>query len=273
MLSRILVAVALAVPLLAVGGTAQAAACSGSTGVTVIVQFPAGSTTTGCAPGDPSTGAQALTSAGFSVRSVDGRAFVCQINGQPSSQTCTQTPPTSAYWAYFHAKRGGGWSFSNEGAYSYNPAPGSVEGWRFGSGAKPSTPPPGRVAPPKATATPKPVPQPTAKPSSTPTSVPTSGPTTSASKADASAAATASALASKSAGTKTESVEPTPSAAPTSAGPSASATALVAAPEAKNGPPTDQGGGTVAWWWGLVALVVLGGGAGVVTLARRRQAT
>ena len=78
--------------------------------------------------------------------------MVCRINGYPSSDPCVRMPPGDAYWAFFHAKRGGSWVYSSSGVASYDPAPGTVVGFRFGSGQQP------RVAPPAPTKTSAPVP-------------------------------------------------------------------------------------------------------------------
>ncbi|MED7949270.1 flagellar hook-length control protein FliK [Streptomyces sp. BE20] len=116
---------------------ARAAACTGTTGVTVVVDFTAvgGGIQTGCALGDPASGLAAITGAGFSY-SFHPRfpGFVCKINSLPT--TCTN-PTGSAYWSYWHAPHGGPWSYSSLGAGSYDPAPGEVEGWSFGAGAQP----------------------------------------------------------------------------------------------------------------------------------------
>ncbi|WBB80390.1 hypothetical protein O7606_03140 [Micromonospora sp. WMMD882] len=150
-LAGLLAAVVAAVTLTAVEPTppaAQAAACTGATGVTVVVDFAAlgGGVQVACAPGDPATGLAALQTAGFTVTGTSrwGLAFVCRINGKPTAATdpCVNTPPVTAYWSYWHAPAGGAWSYSSSGAGSYNPAPGSVEGWAFGAGAPPSVPAP-----------------------------------------------------------------------------------------------------------------------------------
>ncbi|GIJ79956.1 hypothetical protein SAMN05443287_102478 [Micromonospora phaseoli] len=123
---------------------AQAAACTGTSGVTVVVDYGplGGGVQVACALGDPATGLAALQGAGFTVTGTQrwGLAFVCRINGQPTaaSDPCINTPPASAYWSYWHASgSGAAWSYSTLGAGSYNPAPGTVEGWSFGSGAAP----------------------------------------------------------------------------------------------------------------------------------------
>ncbi len=142
---------------------ASAAACSGTSGVTVIVDTGS-SISTRCASGDPSSGLQALSMVGFSVTPVQTQpGFVCRIDGFPSSEACVRTPPTTAYWAYWHADRGGSWTYASSGGGSRNPAPGSVEGWRFGSGQQPRSAPPApvRTSAPEPTVAPEP--SPTAK--------------------------------------------------------------------------------------------------------------
>ncbi|WP_089155898.1 hypothetical protein [Micromonospora sp. NBS 11-29] len=146
-LAGLLAAVLAAVALTAVEPApraAHAAACTGTTGVTVVVDFGAlgGGVQVACALGDPTSGITALQGAGFTVTGTSrwGLAFVCRINGKPTSATepCVNTPPTTAYWSYWHATSGGAWTYSSSGASAYNPAPGTVEGWAFGAGAAPS---------------------------------------------------------------------------------------------------------------------------------------
>jgi len=135
---------------------AQAAACRT---VTVVVDFASlgGGVATRCTGGDPATGDAALTQAGFSITWVQAEPFVCRIDGKPAADPCTRTPPGNAYWSYWHAKPGGSWVFASTGAYSYNPAPGTVEGWAFGAGTKPSVPPPAPAPSPRpTTASPRP---------------------------------------------------------------------------------------------------------------------
>jgi hypothetical protein len=140
-LAAVAVMVATAATVVTGAPAAQAAACSGNTGVTVVVDFTAfsGGITTGCALGDPATGLAALTGAGFSYSFVPSfPGFICRINTLPNP--CNGAP-VSAYWSYWHATPGGSWSYSGSGAGSYNPAPGTVEGWAFGSGGQPGQAP------------------------------------------------------------------------------------------------------------------------------------
>jgi hypothetical protein len=125
-----------------------AGACSGGKGVTVAVDlthFGKGFRVR-CAPTAPATGIDALRQAGFTVVGTKkaGLAFVCRINGLPTKakDACIDTPPLTAYWAYYHAAPGATtWSYSTVGAASYHPVQGSIEGWAFGAGAKPSKTP------------------------------------------------------------------------------------------------------------------------------------
>ncbi|MCW2854930.1 MAG: hypothetical protein JWR52_545 [Marmoricola sp.] len=233
---------------------AQAAACSGTTGVTVVVQFP-DHTTISCAPGNPSSGYAALQEAGFSIAYAQGSGVgaLCEIDGYPGVGACHTMPPANAYWAYFHASRGGSWSYSDTGGGGYDPAPGSVEGWRFGAGSAPSVPPPARVA-----STPKPTPKaaPTARPSHTATPVATpSGPRSTAATRTPSAAPTASPSANVGAA---PTGPPTPPASPGLA----AGTVQKASSSSSNG---------FAWIWGVVLIAVLGGAAGTTAVRRRRS--
>lgn len=144
---------------LALSTPAQAAGCSGTSGVTVVVQS-ASSTDVRCAPGDPSTAGAALTAAGFSVERVQTQpGAVCTINGLPAI-SCARMPPADNYWAFHHAAAGGAWQYSSSGIYLYDPAPGSAVGFRLGTNASPTVAPPAAPAPtsaaPRPTATARP---------------------------------------------------------------------------------------------------------------------
>ena len=151
--------------LLAVAGVlalaSPAAASDGSCdGVWVVVDARAagGSLTTRCAPGDPASGLAALESAGFAYTFVPRiRGFVCTIDGRPDP--CNGAP-ADAYWSYWHAPAGGSWTYASTGAGTRDPAPGTVEGWRFGDGSTP----PGTAPPANA---PAPAPEPEAPPQRT----------------------------------------------------------------------------------------------------------
>ena len=146
---------------------APAGACPDRTGITVVVDKTAfgGGVEVRCAAQPVRSGFEALTKAGFSYSgTVRFPGLLCRIDGQPASDPCQGAPPPDAYWAYWHAERGGAWTYSTAGA-ARTPPPGSVEGWAFGAKAAPGAAPP----PPHPTTPPTPAaPAPTAPPATTP---------------------------------------------------------------------------------------------------------
>jgi hypothetical protein len=263
--------------LVAAAWPASAAACSGSTGVTVVVDT-GGSISTKCASGDPSSALSALKAAGFSVtypQQYPG-SVVCRINGYPSSDPCVRMPAADAYWAFFHAKRGGSWVYSSSGVASYDPAPGSVVGFRFGSGQQPGIAPPAATktsapTPTKTTAKPKPTtskPKPTAPGPTTPEATSAAPPAPDGTSPSASAKDPGSASATPSASaTASASASPSGSATDVSAAsPSATASDLAAAPTSADA-DDGSGPGTLIAGGALVALVA--GGAGYAAWKRR----
>lgn len=133
-----------AVPVDGASERALPAACPRGKGVTVIVDFGA-TKRISCAPGDPVSGLAALKGAKFTVAMVARfPGAVCRINNRPSpsAEACVVMPPATKYWSYWHANRGGTWTYSSSGAGTYNPKPGTVEGWSYGAGKPPTTPPP-----------------------------------------------------------------------------------------------------------------------------------
>jgi hypothetical protein len=257
-------------------GTAQAAACSGTSGVTVVIDYGSSSSTL-CAA-DDSSAMKVLQKVATVVSPVQyPGTVVCKINGVPSTQTCQRMPPASAYWAFFHAPRGGSWAYSSSGVADYNPAPGSVIGFAFGSGAAPSSAPPPATA---STPEPSPKPSPSSSSSKPPATKPkpavttpakagsssTSGSTpaagtggTSGSSASASPGATSSTT---TPGATTSTTPPGTSSSPDSTGAGESTSA--ASTTHDSGTPM-----TLLAGLGLVGLV----GAGAAYLALRRRAT
>jgi hypothetical protein len=143
-------------------------ASSSCDGVWVVVDFSAlgGGVTTRCAPGQPRHGLDALERAGFGYTFVAGQpGMVCTIDARPDP--CNGAP-ADAYWSYWHAPQGGGWSYSSSGAGFRQPPRGTVDGWVFGDGSSPPSAPPPQDPPP-----PSPSPSPTASPSPAPTPSPT----------------------------------------------------------------------------------------------------
>lgn len=148
------------------------------------------------------TGAAALTGTGHSYR-LAASGLICAIDGFPADCHVDSTH----YWSYWHKAPGGGsWTYSSEGAGTYNPRSGSTEGWAYqnGSSRQPRNisfdticPPPAPTPRPSRTlASPKP-PDPPAQASgaagTTGAQPPTTGPTHAAGPAASAApAATAS---------------------------------------------------------------------------------
>ncbi|MET8757879.1 hypothetical protein [Lentzea sp. NPDC004782] len=226
---------------------ASAADCDG---VTVVVDFGSlgGGVQQGCAPGGPASGVAALTAAGFGYTYASRQpGFVCRIDGKPGADAdkCVNTPPASAYWSYWHASAGGSWVYSNQGAATYVPARGSVEGWAFGAGAQPGTAPP--------TAAPAPAPQPPApqppapKPPAPPVVTTAVPPTSSAAPSPSS--------------------EPVPPATTSS---TAETSAVVVEQKAQR---AEEEPGP-RWWWTAAGVLVIAGlvVAGALVARRRRRA-
>ncbi|GAA1346430.1 ABC transporter substrate-binding protein [Saccharothrix algeriensis] len=136
--------------------------CAGDdalTGVTVVIDFQeldgnggvAAPTITRCSPnadpGTQRTGIKALQDAGIAVAGTVrwGLNFVCRLENRPSStetiprttsptykEACVVTPPTDAYWSYWHADGSGTtWTYGSYGALARNVTPGGFEGWSF----------------------------------------------------------------------------------------------------------------------------------------------
>ncbi|HET7280305.1 MAG TPA: hypothetical protein VFJ22_19700 [Dermatophilaceae bacterium] len=237
---------------------AAAAACSGTSGVTVVVDY-GGSESIRCASGDPTSGFDALARAGFSVTRVQQfPSAVCRINGYPASDPCVQMPPSNAYWSYWHAKRGGTWSYYSVGPASSNPAPGTVEGWAFGAGAPPS------VAPPAPTATPSSSSSTSSKPRSTSSSSPK--PSAGSSPRPSTTSGTSAKKPSKSpSAVPSPTTATTPAATAATTSPTAGTTGAMSPLAAR----TDGGSGRGGLLAGLGLIAALAGAASVVVWRRR----
>lgn len=127
-----------AAPGSATAETGSVGACSGNEGVTVVVDFGTlgGGVQTRCAPEPVKSGFDALSRAGFAYEVIPG-GFLCRIDGKPSNRPCNRTPPPDYYWSYWLASEpGGAWTYSDLGAGSRDPEPGSVDGWSFVDGCE-----------------------------------------------------------------------------------------------------------------------------------------
>jgi hypothetical protein len=108
--------------------------------IALVVQFDEETAFAGCLDisGQELTGQDVLQLAGLDLDlyyNASQEAAVCRINelGCESDQCFCQFPD---YWSYWHLE-GNEWVYSGRGASIYLTQPGSVEGWRWGSGAPP----------------------------------------------------------------------------------------------------------------------------------------
>lgn len=156
-------------------GPASAAACSGATGVTVVVDRGAlgGGTDVRCSADGGGRDAWSIAEGvGFDLESVQQfPGFVCRVNGQPdaSSEACVRTPPVNAYWGLFWSDgKSGSWSYSSTGASSLKIPDGGYLGLAWQSGSRTT---PGVAAAPRVSEA-STQPAPTAAPSTAATSKP-----------------------------------------------------------------------------------------------------
>jgi hypothetical protein len=121
-------------------------ACTTTSGVVVAVDFAhwGGPVLRSCGT-TPTTAYDLVNQGGWSTTGTehDGPGFICRIGyagfqggtqyPTAAHESCVSTPPSSAYWAFWYANPGqSGWSYSQRGATSTQPEPGSVELWTFG---------------------------------------------------------------------------------------------------------------------------------------------
>jgi len=141
--------------------------CPDATGVTVVVDFQGlgGGVVVRCAPAPlpgSGTGLDALVAAGIPLEGTRrwGDSFVCRLVGKPAVTTslavtgqpayheqCLDTPPSAAFWGYWHASNGGSWQYSQQGVKSHQALPGGFEGWSFSLNASGSGNPVPRLTP------------------------------------------------------------------------------------------------------------------------------
>ena len=113
---------------------APAAAAEPCVGVVVDARLIGGGVSTGCAKGDPGSGLEALTKAGYGYAFVPRQpGQVCQIDGAPA---CSDTS-TDTYWSYWwRAKGSSRWVYATEGAATHDPSPGATEAWVWQDGGR-----------------------------------------------------------------------------------------------------------------------------------------
>ena len=102
---------------------AVAAGCSGSTGVTVVVDYHqlGGGVQQACdADGGGKVASTVFPDSGFPLTYVQRQpGFVCRVAGAPSSDPCVNTPPASAYWSLWWSDgKSGTWTYASTGVGS-----------------------------------------------------------------------------------------------------------------------------------------------------------
>lgn len=166
---------------------ATAATCSGSGGVSVVVDYRelGGGIVTGCAPGGGGRSAASIfESAGVALSYATRQpGFVCRVNGAPTSDPCVNTSPADAYWGLWWSEgSSASWTYSSQSVGGLTVPDGGSVAWSWQQGRTDGAVPPGVGAPvtekstPSPTASPSPSRSPSRSPSPTPVPTPSSTP-------------------------------------------------------------------------------------------------
>lgn len=142
LLARLTPALALAAAgvLVPFSAPAQAAACSGTQGVTVIVDFGdlGGGVQAGCDPSVDGRAAASFADAGFNLAyATADPGFVCRVNGRPADAACVEASAANAYWSLWWSDgQGGPWVYSTLGVPTLRPPEGGYVAfaWHRGGG-------------------------------------------------------------------------------------------------------------------------------------------
>ncbi|MBU2696359.1 hypothetical protein [Pimelobacter sp. 30-1] len=260
---------------------ASAAACAGTSGISVVVDPNAlgGGISAGCDRDGGIPAVNNFADAGYRLEysSAPGMTgFVCKINGRPADGDCART---DAYWSLWWSDgTSSRWTYATRGAGSLRVPEGGVVAFAWHEGAGQAAPPnadPKRTAPapprPSKKPTPKPAPKPT-KPGTraTPTPSGASTPTaTSSSTATPSSSATPTAPTSSASASSPATDAPVPTDPGQTDVPSVDD--ITSGPDDASADTVDSGdgGGFPVWLGAVLAVVVLGGAAAVPILRRR----
>jgi hypothetical protein len=253
----------------------QAATCSASSGVTVVVDFhQLGQGRSAIC--DPSGGGDAaadlFTAAGHTLTYVDGEPFVCQVDGAPVTQ-CARTPPADAYWSLWWSDgRSGSWKYASNGATALHVPDGGYVAlsWQKGNAQVP----PGIAA--RSHSPSSPTSHPTTHPTSAPpSSAPAQAPTSSPPSVPTSTAPDSPAMTPSSrTGGHHHAAKPARSARPhhhSSKGPGEEAEGPVSGVTAGGGVDGGSGSGGLPGWVAPVAVVAVFAVGGTITLIRRKS--
>jgi hypothetical protein len=272
---RLAIATFLAAAGLGVPAAAQAATCSTSHGVTVVVDFHQlgrGVQATCDAGGAGRTGAQQMADAGHHLTYVQRQpGFVCRVDGTPADDPCVNTPPDNAYWSLWWSDgKSGTWSYAAQGVASLDVPDGGYVALSWQGGDSKAPP---RVTP---KAHPAPSLSPTPQPSSRPTKPPAAAPASTgpgATPPDAPTSASVSPGGPTATPLHTVPHQPSSSLTAT-ARPSRSpdATQAASAPERAVDDTQDASGSSgLPGWVAPVVVVALLGSAATVAVVRRKR--
>jgi hypothetical protein len=265
-----------------VGPPAEATPCSGTSGVTVVVEFNdlgGGSGQACVADGGGHTADRLLRDAGHDVEFVQRfPGFVCRIDGVPADDPCVNTPPADAYWGLWWSDgTTGKWTYSSLGAASLAvPAGGYVAlVWDGSAGTvRPAADPAVHPTSPTPTATPTKGGTPTGAPTRPPSTEPTTSPTSTVpTTAPATPTSTPTREPTKKP-TRKPTRKPTPTATPTASDsptPSPSASATLPPTTDDSDDPNDPDDGGLPGWVPPLLVVALLAVAGAVAVVRRRR--
>lgn len=265
------------------GSPAVAAACSGGTGVTVVVDFHqlgGGVVQTCDAAGAGKTAKSLFGDAGVALAYVQRQpGFVCRVDDKPGSdeEACVNTPPQDAYWGLFWADgTSSSWKYSTLGVSGLTLQDGQSVAFSWQGSA--GTTPPGVKPPTTATPSPSPSPKPSSSPRPSASAKPSAAPgsssaapttdveTTSGAATPSPAATRASKDKDKAERSGTGKDERSLSATPEAVSASASPVAATAVG------PSAPGGGDGLPGWALPAVLVALAGVGGATAYLRRRA-
>ena len=138
-------ALLIAAPMTLISTAASAApvgvdACAQQNGVYVVVTGEDTAATIGVCVTAPSSGTDALNSAGVSITR-DSTGMICALNNYPNPCPATFD---GKYWQYYQASaadaEAGNWAYATTGSDDSRPQAGWVEGWCYGDQCTPVLP-------------------------------------------------------------------------------------------------------------------------------------
>ncbi len=270
----------------------SAAACSGATGVTVIVDFNEldGGITAACdADGAGKSASEVFVDAGYPLTYVQqDPGFVCTISSKPADAPCARTPPPTAYWSLWWSNgESGRWVYATSGVNTLEVPDGGYLAFAWHQGSGNAAPPDANPTAHQATQATQPT-QPTQDPTDDNGGTggngngndDNDGATTGSASTSAPTTATAAATTDSAAESASTGRGRTPRDGGTSSvtASDSSDSTVPGAAEITDGPPpsdlatdTSDDDGALPTWIGLGLAALVLGAAGLVALLRRRS--